>query len=288
MFPNPQDALPLPPRPNFEQYKKRAKDLLKASHSDDPAAIRAWAGNWIDSLVRLSALTITSQLPVGIDRWTHELEKFARQKLSETCTLSAAQFIIARAQGFESWPRLASHLEATARANSPVNHFELAVDAIVIGDIATLEQLLQQNSGLIRAHSTRRHQATLLHYISANGVEGYRQKTPPKNSEEYCPDCRTSSSIRRRRQRLSRPLWRIDNARPGGHQPPSRTRRRPNRAAATPARSRRDSRYPRPTLTGNCQLVSGQRPRSGRRIPGPTRRKIRSRSSRRRRPSRPS
>ena len=178
MFPNPQDALPLPPRPNFDQYRKRAKDLLKASHSDDPTAIRAWAANWIDSLVRLSALTVPSQLPVRIDHWTHELEKFARQKLSETCTLSAAQFIIARAQGFESWPRLARHLEATARANSPVNHFEFAVDAIVIGDIATLEQLLHQNSGLIRAHSTRRHQATLLHYISANGVEGYRQKTP--------------------------------------------------------------------------------------------------------------
>jgi ankyrin repeat protein len=31
---------------------------------------------------------------------------------------------------------------------------------------------------LTRTHSTRRHQATLLHYISANGVEGYRQKTP--------------------------------------------------------------------------------------------------------------
>src|ERR1700685_4076056 len=178
MFPNPHDALPLPPRPNFDQYKKRAKDLLKASHSDDPTAIRAWAANWIDSLVRRSALIITSQLPVRIDHWTHELEKFARQKLSETCTLSAAQFIIARAQGFESWSRLARHLEAIARANSPVNHFELAVDAIVIGDIATLKQLLHQNSGLTRAHSTRRHRATLLHYISANGVEGYRQKTP--------------------------------------------------------------------------------------------------------------
>jgi len=178
MFPNPHDALPLPPRPNVDQYKKRAKDLLKASHSDDPTAIRAWAANWIDSLVRRSALTITSQLPVRIDHWTHELEKFARQKLSETCTLSAAQFIIARAHGFESWPRLTRHLEAIARANSPVNHFELAVDAIVIGDIATLKQLLHQNSGLTRAHSTRRHRATLLHYISANGVEGYRQKTP--------------------------------------------------------------------------------------------------------------
>jgi ankyrin repeat protein len=31
---------------------------------------------------------------------------------------------------------------------------------------------------LVRARSTREHQATLLHYVGANGVEGYRQKTP--------------------------------------------------------------------------------------------------------------
>ena len=29
MYPNPQDALPLPPRPSVEQYRKRAKDLVK-------------------------------------------------------------------------------------------------------------------------------------------------------------------------------------------------------------------------------------------------------------------
>ncbi len=106
MFPNPHDALPLPPRPNLEHYKKRAKDLVKACHSSDPAAIRDWAAGWIDSLVRLSDLDITPQLPVRIDHWTDQLEKFAREKLSETCTLAAAQFIIARAHGFESWPQL--------------------------------------------------------------------------------------------------------------------------------------------------------------------------------------
>ncbi len=53
MFPNPHDALPLPPHPNLDQYKKRAKDLLKASQSTDPAAIRTWAAEWIASLVRL-------------------------------------------------------------------------------------------------------------------------------------------------------------------------------------------------------------------------------------------
>ena len=50
MFPNPQDALPLPPRPNLDQYKKLAKDLLKAAQSADPTAIRTWAAAWIDSL----------------------------------------------------------------------------------------------------------------------------------------------------------------------------------------------------------------------------------------------
>jgi ankyrin repeat protein len=178
MFPNPHDALPLPPRPNLHHYKKRAKDLLKAAESSDRGAIRAWAASWIDSLVRLSNLTLTPQLPVRLEHWTDQLEKFAREKLSETRTLSAAQFIIARAHGFESWPKLAQHLEALAPANSSIHNFESAADAIVTGDIATLKELLHENPTLIRAHSTRRHQATLLHYISANGVEGYRQKTP--------------------------------------------------------------------------------------------------------------
>ena len=30
MFPNPQDALPLPPQPSIERYKKIAKELVKA------------------------------------------------------------------------------------------------------------------------------------------------------------------------------------------------------------------------------------------------------------------
>jgi ankyrin repeat protein len=178
MFPNPQDALPLPPRPSLEHYKKRAKDLLKASRSPDPTALRAWAAIWIDSLLRLSDLTITPALPVRIDRRIDQLEEFARQKLSETATLSAAQFVLARAHGFESWPKLAKHIAATTRANSPVNHFEQAADAIVSGDAPTLEKLLRENPKLIRAHSTRQHHATLLHYVSANGVESYRQRTP--------------------------------------------------------------------------------------------------------------
>ncbi|HEX3251844.1 MAG TPA: ankyrin repeat domain-containing protein [Pyrinomonadaceae bacterium] len=37
---------------------------------------------------------------------------------------------------------------------------------------------MRDDPRLVQARSTREHRATLLHYVSANGVEGYRQKTP--------------------------------------------------------------------------------------------------------------
>jgi len=182
LFPNPQDALPLPLRPNLEQYKKLAKDLVNACKSGEPDAIRTWTDRWVHTLERLSKLTITPELPVQIERWIDHLDEFARKKLKPSgedhCVLSEAQFVIARAHGFESWPRFANHIEGLARASSLVTKFELAADAIVSGDVATLERLLRENPELIRARSTREHRATLLHYVSANGVEGYRQKTP--------------------------------------------------------------------------------------------------------------
>ena len=53
------------------------------------------------------------------------------------------------------------------------------MDAIVTGDAAALRKLLHAHPELVRARSTRDHQSTLLHYVSANGVEDFRQKTPP-------------------------------------------------------------------------------------------------------------
>ena len=57
-------------------------------------------------------------------------------------------------------------------------NFELAADAIVSGDIETLTRLLDENAELIHAHSSREHRCTLLHYVGANGFEGFRQKSP--------------------------------------------------------------------------------------------------------------
>jgi hypothetical protein len=57
--------------------------------------------------------------------------------------------------------------------------FEDAVEALIAGDRATLEQLLRAHPELVHERSTRDHRATLLHYVAANGVENVRQVTPP-------------------------------------------------------------------------------------------------------------
>jgi hypothetical protein len=58
------------------------------------------------------------------------------------------------------------------------SNFESAADAIITGDITTLRKLLRDHPDLVRQRSTRDHHSTLLHYVSANGVEDFRQKTP--------------------------------------------------------------------------------------------------------------
>jgi ankyrin repeat protein len=74
-------------------------------------------------------------------------------------------------------------LQALAQADSPESEFENAAAAIVTGDLTVLERLLRNHPKLIRQHSSREHRATLLHYVAANGVEGYRQKTPCNAAE---------------------------------------------------------------------------------------------------------
>jgi len=177
------DALPLPPRPNLEQYKKVAKDLQKARKSGDPAAAREWARRWMETLSRLQGRAATPEVREEMRRSAEQVERDLNkiQKANERmgrCTLANAQLLVARCHGFASWPRFAQHLKGLAAADSPVSKFELAADAIVEGDLKLLEKLLRENRELVRARSTREHRSTLLHYVSANGIEDFRQKTP--------------------------------------------------------------------------------------------------------------
>ena len=89
-----------------------------------------------------------------------------------------ARPIIARNHEFDGWEAFESFQRAITQRSSDVTQFETAADAIVTGDVATLERLLTENRELIRARSARRHHSALLHYVAANGIEYFRQKTP--------------------------------------------------------------------------------------------------------------
>src|SRR5690242_586877 len=139
MFPNPQDTLPLPQRPKLEQYRKLAKELVRAARVSEDA-IRDWASHWINALVRHSGIVITPGMPVRIERWSKQVARYAIEELvnKEMRTLTKAQFVIARAQGFESWPKFSRHLHQRAQSQSETSQFEAAADAIVSGDAPKL------------------------------------------------------------------------------------------------------------------------------------------------------
>jgi ankyrin repeat protein len=147
------DAKALPARPSLAQYRKQAKDLLHAARAGDPAAAK-----------RLS------QCP--------RVHDHAGAGGHATYALADAQFVIAREHAFDSWPVFASHVERLEHQDPSVAGFEAAADAVISGDESALSQLLRDDRGLIRARSTRAHHATLLHYVAANGVEDFRQRTP--------------------------------------------------------------------------------------------------------------
>ncbi len=182
MFPNPQEAFPLPARPNIAHYRKLAKDLVTACKSTDPGAIGVWAERWIESLAKATGRISRPHARREMDRAADHVEAFAARQAKEKAplplALADAHFVLARSHGFLSWPKFVAHLDRLAHSGSDVASFEAAADAIVSGDEETLRRLIASDSGLVRARSTREHRATLLHYTSANGVEGYRQVTP--------------------------------------------------------------------------------------------------------------
>lgn len=165
------DITPLPFRARVEAYEKQADGLLEAWRAGDPGAIQI----------------VRQKHPRFLNPEIPWLPKKMPESEVRSVPLerSDAQLTVARVYDFESWPRLVDYVDAVTREGSPVSQFESAVEAVINGDLATLRSLLGQDPELVRARSTRvtpfdppRHRATLLHYVGANGVEGYRQKTP--------------------------------------------------------------------------------------------------------------
>src|SRR5437879_2754017 len=146
------DSLPFQAR--LEDYQKQAEALFDTLKSGDNTA--QWRFKWLHPHFRGKSV--------------------AEVKAAELA-LADAQAVVAHEYSFENWMDLAAFTETVTR-DGPVTRFEAAVEAVIAGDVAALRAMLRERPELVRARSMRRHHATLLHYVAANGVEGGRQKTP--------------------------------------------------------------------------------------------------------------
>jgi ankyrin repeat protein len=114
----------LPDQPNLEQLRKQAKDLLKAYLSGDSVAVT-------------------------------EVRHFERS-LSSDFALSDAQRVLARAYGFQSWPKLKAFVDG---AN--IARFTTAVRE---GDIARVRSLLASRSELVSMDRAQNDEHRAIHY----------------------------------------------------------------------------------------------------------------------------
>jgi ankyrin repeat protein len=147
-------ANPLSYRAAQADYERQAEALLEALKSGSEDA--QWRCKWEHPRFRGKQVCEVKAAALGLED---------------------AQMVVAREYGFEDWPHLVAFADAVRR-DEPVSRFEAAVEAVISGDLAALRSMLQAHPELARACSTRRHHATLLHYLGANGVESYRQTTP--------------------------------------------------------------------------------------------------------------
>jgi hypothetical protein len=138
----------LPVTAGVEAYRRQAQELYGAYREGD-----AVARELIDGLhPRLS-------------KWPHGQYPYAPVMLADI------QLAVAVWYYFESWQHLEDWVQEASSPGSRVSSFEAATEAIRSGDAPTLKALLRLYPSLIRHRSMRRHHATLLHYIGANGIE---------------------------------------------------------------------------------------------------------------------
>ncbi|MEX0745033.1 MAG: ankyrin repeat domain-containing protein [Phycisphaeraceae bacterium] len=108
--PSPPAARTLPPRPHLDQLKRQAKELLDAFRAGDAAAAA-------------------------------EVRRHHRAADPATLALHDAQRILARAYGFDSWPKLKAHVDG-------VNTTRLC-DAVLARDLPGVRSILRQRPELV-------------------------------------------------------------------------------------------------------------------------------------------
>lgn len=115
----------LPPQPNLEQLRKQAKDLLEQYRAGDKAAAT-------------------------------EVRQFEHKPDPSAFALSDAQRVLARAYGFESWPKLKAFVDGA-------NVGKLA-EAVRSGDVAQTRALLHSRPELIGMDMSGGDEHRALHY----------------------------------------------------------------------------------------------------------------------------
>jgi hypothetical protein len=165
------DLAPVGFRSPLAAYARQADDLLAGHRAADKGAI--------DLFHRKHPRFLDEQI-----KWRPKF--IPDDEIRETpLSLDDARLVVARYYDFPDWSALVAYVEAVS-ADGAYFEFEAAVEAVIDGDRATLQVALRRRPDLVRARSRRvcnaeppMHRATLLHYVGANGVEGYRQRTPP-------------------------------------------------------------------------------------------------------------
>ena len=166
---------PVPFRSPLSAYEQQAENLLAGHRAANPTAI--------DLFHRKHPRFLDEEI-----KWRPKFIPDSEIR-DAALALDDACLAIARSYDFPDWPSLAAYVEAVSQQGS-IFEFEYAVEAVVDGDLAALDDALRRDPALVRARSRRIcafdppvHRATLLHYVAANGVEAYRQKTPPNAVE---------------------------------------------------------------------------------------------------------
>ena len=135
------DTLVLPFSAPLTAHQRQAGELLDAHRAADPRAIQIFHGKHLRFLDD-EGLWLPKRIPDSAIR-------------DAALTIEDAQLAVARVYDVQN------------------------------GDASALVALIEANPQIVHVRSIRRthfdppvHRATLLHYVAANGVEGFRQKTP--------------------------------------------------------------------------------------------------------------
>ncbi len=130
----------LPSRPNLEQLKHQAKDLLKQFLAGEPVAVDRVREFHPKRLLSRPSATLSSAQSGGEGRG-----KEVPVKGEQSFRLHDAQLVIAREYGFASWPKLKEHIESIlVETGDPL---ELLKKAFQADDAVLFRKLLDRFPG---------------------------------------------------------------------------------------------------------------------------------------------